>query len=74
MIHGLYITEERLQSITFTRERNNHAVSTPKVTSKEVQQAIKEGKATVELLQAEINRLKEKEEKWHSTINQCVFQ
>lgn len=59
---GLMVNGRKGAIVLFDPERKTENYGTPgKITAKEVQQAIKEGKATEELLQQEIERLKERE-------------
>lgn len=61
LFKGLLVTESKADLILFSPDAPK--ANTPTVTAKEVQEAIKTGKATVELLQQEINRIQNREER-----------
>jgi ParB family chromosome partitioning protein len=60
--NGLYISTNKIEYVPFALDKRNtqHVL---RATAKDVQEAMKSGKVTPELLQAEINRLKEKEDR-----------
>ncbi|HMH32127.1 MAG TPA: ParB/RepB/Spo0J family partition protein [Puia sp.] len=62
-LKGLLVTKSKTELILFSPEALEQYGSKSKVTAKEVQDAIKAGKATPELLQAEIGRISAREER-----------
>jgi ParB family transcriptional regulator, chromosome partitioning protein len=61
LLKGLLVTENRIELLSFSLERQQTGNSRPAVTAKEVQAAIKSGTASKALLQAEIDRINSKE-------------
>ncbi len=62
LLKGLSITRNCIETVLFNPQPKSRT-SSPTVTAKEVQAAIKEGSATPELLQAEINRIEVREQR-----------
>ncbi|QEC69366.1 ParB/RepB/Spo0J family partition protein [Panacibacter ginsenosidivorans] len=63
IIKGLQITSGEMAIVYFIEGRYTVSSSTPKQTAKEVQEAIKAGTVTAELLQGEIERLETREKR-----------
>ncbi len=66
LLKALLVSETKAVLVMFTPEapqQNSNRQNSSQVTAKEVQEAIKTGKATPELLQAEIDRINSREER-----------
>lgn len=60
---GLYFNYDTVKVLPFTLEKKLEQTTIGKVTAKEVQEAIKAGTVTEELLQAEIQRIRDREDR-----------
>lgn len=69
-IKGLYLTRSGAQIVYFTVGRSGNNKGS--VTAKQVQEALKNGTATVELLEAEITRIREREKRSQELDRQKV--